>query len=754
MATGSDLIMMDPTNTEKIPYNTCTTWEITGNLSFNSWSGSAIINCYGNGLNFEGNSTTLEFQGLTLLDTFLRIYDASLTINNCSFGSFIQNAAFLYLIHVSVNNPLENVRIYIANTNFFDNNTVGALNVVNHQSAKVFVEVRNITVANSYVEKANYIIFFQGNVDFNFMNSEISNTKFSENISNPSLIYFYGCPVAYKREDGTSNSRLSRKLSQHGRLGDNGHGSSVFGEDPTTISFSIKGLNFSCNHAGIVETLFCTRGSVSITNTTALHNTNRWTLGGSVVIDTRYNVGRLDVLLEDSSFVSNTNEGTGPMVSVVSLNLTLFVTNCTFSHNQGGAVYISTSRGSKVTIRNTSVQFSKSFARVMSHCGAQICVMFRYQDESVKGHDSSDWPITEIGKSTKLWKGKNQSKETVFVESNINEPNNFGSTTGFSGTVGTLDQSPNSNRDGSLLEPNAPGLKVANWENSRFLKKGRSLILDNNKASKSNRKGRFESERGKINAGNSKLPTLSVLEYGEIFESGLLIEDCEFRNNTGFLSSSAALEVHSEPYISLGGDSIAHLLVRRCVFMGNVAQCGTGALYVAVNIGFNISNSTFHNNAGSASGAIYFCGTTMVIQNCTLDSNSGGYAVYTQATGSVRLTKQGTALIQESRIIQRNIFQTVSNLGTYHSSLALSSDSFDNIVLSNSVIKCQWSPSLEKVVVLEIAHTKPFVLKDGTSIECPLGYEIKRRTISESEQSFECDLCTMGSYSVDRGIYR
>ena len=78
-----------------------------------------------------------------------------------------------------------------------------------------------------------------------------------------------------------------------------------------------------------------------------------------------------------------------------------------------------------------------------------------------------------------------------------------------------------------------------------------------------------------------------------------------------------------------------------------------------------------------------------------------------------------------------------------------SSDSFDKIVLSNSVLD---SPS-EKVMDLELTYTKRFVLKKGTSVQSPWGYKIKRRTISESEQSFERELYRNGSYSIDRGMY-
>lgn len=131
IAKGNDVIMLDSYNTEKIPYNTCTTWATPGNLSFNSWNyGSAIINCSGNELNFEGNTTNLEFQGLTFLDSFLRVSDIFLIINNCSFGSFSQNT-FPYLIHVSVNNPGPNFGIYITSSNFLERNTAGALQVVN-----------------------------------------------------------------------------------------------------------------------------------------------------------------------------------------------------------------------------------------------------------------------------------------------------------------------------------------------------------------------------------------------------------------------------------------------------------------------------------------------------------------------------------------------------------------------------------------------------------------------------------------------
>ncbi|CAB4045707.1 Hypothetical predicted protein, partial [Paramuricea clavata] len=150
----------------------------------NSWNGRATINCSGEGLHFEGNSinlTTIEFHHLKFLDTFLKADDVSLTVNNCLFGSFEKDTAFSNLINVSVTkHVLGNLRINITSTNFLEKNNAGSVSVVNNQTVPVFVEIRNITVANNYLKKTNRVISLQGFVNFNFMNSEISNTKFSE----------------------------------------------------------------------------------------------------------------------------------------------------------------------------------------------------------------------------------------------------------------------------------------------------------------------------------------------------------------------------------------------------------------------------------------------------------------------------------------------------------------------------------------------------------------------------------------------
>ena len=682
MANGNDIIMLDQTKTKKMPYNTCGTWTINGNVSFYSWNGPPIINCSGNVLSFERNSsysTAIEFQGLTFLDTFLRVYDVSLTIKKCSFGSFLPNSAYLYLIYVSVNKPLKNLEIYVNSVNFIEKNAAGCLNVFNQQSFPVIVELRNIKVIGNFLKTANFIIFIQGIVNFNVVNSEISQTKFFKNVSTPLLVYFHGCPD----EDKPSDSKLSSNF-----LHFTDKDRSLVFHDLMTVSMSIIGTNFSSNHAGIAQAVFCYRGNVNIIDAMVSNNTNKWISGGSFVIDTQYklNVGginELDIVFEYSSFVSNINQDTGPLISVNALNMTLSLTNCTFSYNQAGSIYVSTLRSSKVIIRNCSVEFCKSFSQsVWSHCGGQVCVLFRYLDEYVPSVGSTIRSIPTARKS------KNDKK-----------------------------------------------LKVSETRPGFELEKDDNMFV-------------------KVNTSNSVLPTRPRPMNGEMFESGFLVEDCEFHNNTGFLSSSASFEVHSEPYIALDGEPMSYVRVRGCVFIGNVAKDGTGAMYVATNIAFNVTGSIFRNNVGSTSGAIYFSGSTLVIQNCTLDNNFGGYTAYTQATGSVRLTKQGTAFIQNSKIIQRNTSLMVSDVGTFHGNLGLSSDSFGNIILSNSVLDYQWSPSSEKVIVIEVSHTKMLELRGDTSIKCPWGYKVKRRIISESQQSFECDLCAEGSYSIVRGIYR
>ena len=231
-------------------------------------------------------------------------------------------------------------------------------------------------------------------------------------------------------------------------------------------------------------------------------------------------------------------------------------------------------------------------------------------------------------------------------------------------------------------------------------------------------------------------------------------------------TSQAAIKNNSSLYIdAVGSDSsitagVTKLLVKGCVYLSNLAG-GSGAISVAGNIACYIYDSIFHSNNGiHGPGAIDFSGTMLVIKNCTLDSNNGGSITSiasTLATGSVSLASGSAALIHDSKIIQRNAVKAVSNYGEFHGTLGLSSDMCDNVTLFNSTLDYEWSPSVDKVIVLEIAHTKNFVLKEGTTIKCPPGYKIRhshKTSIVPPAQNFECELCTMGSYSIERGVYR
>ncbi len=651
MSSGNDDIKLDASNTENVPYNKCPTTarSITGKLCFYSYNGTATINCSGKGLRFEDNSTilkTIEFHHVKFLDTFLNVEGVSLTVNNCLLGSFQKDAAFLSLIDVSATNPLSNLRINITSTNFLENNNAGSLSVVNNQRVSVFVEMRNITVSNNFLEKANYVISMQGFVNFNFINSEISNTKFSQEVPTP-LISFSNCYYAETEKD-KSDSTLGKR-SQHGRHGNKEHESPTFDQQSTVNTFSLKEVNFSSNHAGIVYTSFCTVANVKITGTTVFNNTKNRISANLIpedsIVYVKSKVGTLRVVVKNCSFVkNNVKNRRASIVNILSKNLTLLVTKCNFSRNHGGGViFISILTSKEVTRTVFYSSRSSSYARLLeSYCAARICNK-RAFESTQKGHD---FDATKRG------------------------------------------QSP--------------------------------------------------------------------LDYRETFASDLFIEDCEFYNNT--LKSFATFTVHA-----YGSNSLTHLSylqLQRCVFVGNIAD-SSGAVFVLGNIIFNISDSTFLDNTGRfSSGAICFSGSTistMFIINCTLDNNNGGRTASTQATGSVSLTEGGSVFIQDSLILQRNTVQTISNYGSFHGTLGISSDMCDNVTLSNCTLDYRWSPSLEKVIVLEIAHTENFVLEEGTSIECPSGYKIKNSTklsVKPPAQKFECELCAVGSYTIDRGVYR
>mgnify|MGYP002803875948 CR=1 FL=1 len=628
MSRGNDVIKLNAFNTATVPYNKCptTTKSVTGKLIFHSWNGIATINCSGNALSFKDNSsdsTTVEFYHLKFLDTFLEIKDVSLIVNNCSLGSFKNGTKFANLIDILATDTTTegNLRINITSTIFLENNNAGSLSVVNNQSFPVFVEISNITIFKNYLKKTKYVISMKGYVNFNFMNSEISNTKFSGEI-----------PVALVVFSSRLNDCTVGK--QNGRHSIKERTSPSFDTISSAITFSLREINFFSNDATIVSTSFCAAANVNIIKTTLFNNTvpaAQWF--AKSLISTASMAKKLRVVLNNCSFVRNNHMLSKFMVAVTvkdfSNDTTLLVTQCSFSQNIGSGVY-----------------FSYESRRGRSNTGllesSQIC-----------NNSTLEFTETEDDFDPKADQYSHQYEETY---------------------TGNL---------------------------------------------------------------------------------SLVFENCEFRNNTGSLSSIAVLR-----FTSFTSHVIYQLHVKRCVFVGNVGF-ESGCIWT-YDFGGIISDSTFYHNTGKAGpGAISAKGGTMLIKNCILDSNSGGDTKLTQATGTVGLYGGGSVFIKNSQIFQRNTTQIVLNLGTFHSALGMSSDMFGNVTLFNSTLDYTWSPSLEKVIIIQLAHTKNFVIKEDTSIKCPLGYKIKdskKLGINPDKtptlQNFECELCAPGSYTIDRGVYR
>ncbi|XP_028410625.1 uncharacterized protein LOC114533314 [Dendronephthya gigantea] len=470
-----------------------------------------------------------------------------------------------------------------------------------------------------------------------------------------------------------------------------------FDQNLSTLKFSLVGINFSSNQARIVQAVFCSTVDASFANMTV---SNHRMLRDGIVMTAK--LGTLDARFFNCSFTSNQNELGGGMITVSSHSLALSVAKCNFFSNGAGAVYAKTSPSGVVAIRNSFIVFGKSKGSAESFCGAQICVMFNSSNDA--------------------WINSSSLSGTSFETEDEGVPLTGTDLGGHTHVSHRTEES--SNGVPAVLRKN--GVKDAftfwpDYKDLEWVKNGHEP-----------------------RPGNSlNLPSLP--------HPGLTVEDCQFHNNTSSDTSSAVIEVHSssEPQVT-----VANLNVQRSVFKGNLASNGNGAIYTVENIGCNISDSIFvENNGGQGAGAIEFRGTTMFLFNCTLDSNNGGSIEKTQAIGSVRLSNMGKAFLLNSRIIQRRSVSSVRKK-EYHGTLGISSDIFEELVLSNSTLDMRWSPYQEKVIVLEIGHTKNFVLDNDTSIICPSGYSIKHTTKLWISQSFECNLCTMGSYSVQRGVYR
>ena len=731
MSSGNDVIIkLDATNTENVPYNTCVTKTraITGKLRFYSWNGTATINCSGKGLNFEGNSinfTTIEFHHLKFLDTFLKADDVSLTVNNCLFGSFEKDTAFPNLINVSVTkHVLGNLRINITSTNFLENNNAGCLSVVNNHTVPVFVEIKNITVANNYLEKTSHVISLQGFVNFNFMNSEISNTKFSEkrsSIFNPAYL------VSFQSSFSVKNN-VNNNIGPMVRVSKN-------------LTFFVINCNFSHNDAGALYISTLSSSMITIRNSVIqFSNSNRAHISAefSDPNNSWLGAGQQDSLNRPLKGKRKSEKlgRCGPQGALLKENMS-GSKECGLSVNCKMSQLLDANVDKHVETKSTSPRGRPLQPSLNSkQVGPQKIDPSSEKDEPIVLTLSSKKAAPLESNRTRFFKTKNESLDTEnsrlretdgFLNLDNNKPSKNGE--GF-----------DSKKDGALKSKVTrdlkTGTKALGSENNRLLKRDRSLLMGDNEAFESTKKRHgFDPKRGQ-----------SPLEYGETFDSGLFIEDCEFHNNIGLYSTIIAL-------------NLAHLHIQRCVFVDNMATL-IGAILVEDNFECNISDSTFRNNSGGyGPGAIVASNSNIFIKNCTLDSNNGGLITETQATGSMMLT-YANSFIQDSRIIQRHTVHKTSSY-SFHSTLGLSSDLCDSVILSNSTLDYQWSPSLEKVIVIEIEHTNKFKLEQGTSIQCPWGYKIRRLmkrsvSITPAAQSFEfeCELCTMGSYTIDRGVYR
>jgi hypothetical protein len=734
MSSGNDVIIkLDAKNTENVPYDTCvnTTRATTGKLRFYSWNGTATINCSGKGLNFEGNSinfTTIEFHHLKFLDTFLKADDVSLTVNNCLFGSFEKDTAFPDLIDVSVTkHVLGNLRINITSTNFLETNNAGSLSVVNNQlTVPVFVEIKNITVANNYLEKTSHVISLQGFVNFNFMNSEISNTKFSEkifSIFNPAHL------VSFQSSFSVKNN-VNNNIGPMVRVSKN-------------LTFFVINCNFSHNYAGALYISTLSSSMITIRNSVIqFSNSNQSHISAEFPDPNNswLGAGQQDSLNRPLKGKRKSEKlgRCGPQElkegALLKENMSRSK-ECGLSVNCKMSQLLDANVDKHVETKSTSPRGRPLQPSLNSKRGGhQTPDLSSKKDEPLNSKKAA--PLES--NRTRVFKTKNESLDTEnsrlretdgFLNLDNNKPSKNGE--GF-----------DSKKDGALKSKVTGDLKTASKplgsENSGLLKRDRSLLMGDNKAFESTKKGHgFDPKRGQ-----------SPLEYGETFDSGLFIEDCEFHNNIGIYSTIIA----TNP---------AHIHIQRCVFVGNIAGFA-GAILVQDNNECNISDSTFRNNSGRyGPGAITGLNSSIFIKNCTLDSNNGGHIPDIQAIGSMFLS-YGKFSIQDSRIIQRHTVHETSNNGKFHGTLGLSSDQCDSVILSNSTLDYQWSPSLEKVIVIEIVHTDKFKLEQGTSIQCPWGYKIRRsmkRSVSitpaaPAAQSFECELCTMGSYTIDRGVYR
>ena len=248
----------------------------------------------------------------------------------------------------------------------------------------------------------------------------------------------------------------------------------------------------------------------------------------------------------------------------------------------------------------------------------------------------------------------------------------------------------------------------------------------------------------------------AALWSGARQETGLWIERCLFYKNAAITRGAGAVVVKSTSVYNGGYPGPlfpSNISITSSNFTGNLAQNGTGAISILSNFQCHISDTVFNNNAGFEGGAVYCYSGNLTLRNCKLNTNYGGSALLTTASGSLRLNGgNGLALIQDCKFVQsRKISPTFGKL-SFHGGVAVSSNDFRSLILSNSTFDFGWKRSNDNTVVMEFWQTK-FVMDNSTMIRCPVGYEIVVMSEGKNGGSFQCSPCTMGTYSEDRGYY-
>ena len=659
-ASSNDVIMVDSNNTERVPYDSCSSQTLHKNLNFKSWHERAVINCSGGELSFVGGLSLGEvsFCGLRFIDTFIRLTNASLAVTNCIFGSFQVKRNFSYIIDVFVSAKTlsTNINISVTNSSFMENNLTGCLSVVNCASAGVLVEIENSSIINNNLPNlmVRSLISVVGIVNFSFVNSEISNTTFSQELRQPSVSVFSilagGSDLARAKNVDLPSSEC------------------LYHEEPSVLSLRFVGGNFYGNNAKIIKATSEKLAHVDIINTNFSMNTDIHTAGGVIFI--------------------NSTESAQPVE--------VHFNNCWFISNQGVSL--------------STVLYFKLSDPLRSSISLESCHF----------HNNKDIPLDEFSGNgaTVYIEAQNLSLYVMSCEFYLNQAAMTG------GVYVKAYQC------GHLHFKLTHIKSCYSWAEAPDSSGGITVIFGDSQ----NRRQR-----------------------SELSEFRLSIEDCEFYNNTAALRGTGALV--SSGINSYGVHSPSHssgnVTIQRSHFEKNLASNGAGGICISSHFDCNITDTEFRDNAGFEAGAIYFTGGYLTLRNCTLRSNYGGTTASTLASGSLRLSENGTAVIRDSKIIQDNVTGSFGNYLDFHGGVGLFSSEFCSISLYNSSLEFLWRPSVEKIVVVEIAR-KNLTIDDATVIRCPVSYSIKNITVGSSvtgKFSVQCRLCRMGSYSEDRGVY-